>query len=158
MEKKHVKYGLITALVIIVLSLILVILHLDTQSWAKMIGMPILLIGVIVSCIAYAKQDKTATFGTIFATGFRTAVVVALITVMGTALVYIVNPAAREHNLELARQDMIAQHMSQSQIDEQLEMNRKSFFPVMIGTGIFYPLVFGAVFALVGAAVASRKK
>jgi hypothetical protein len=162
-EKKvmtHVTKGLLVALILIVIGIAGYFTKLADQSWFSWASNGILFIAVIWGCISYANQMKgQVTFGNIFSHGFKMSVVVALILIVYVLLAMtIIFPEMKDKALEMARQRMEDRgNLSDSQIEQGMEFTKKFFIPLAIGATLLGTLIFGAIAALIGAAVAKKK-
>lgn len=156
-NKTHLQYGLIISAIIILLSVIFYILKLNEQQWTQWVGLVIMFIGVIISCIQYAKlNDGNVTFGNVFANGFKTTSVVALLTVLFSVIFVLIFPDIKEKALEKVRLDMEKQGQSDDMIEKAVSMTDKMFMVFILAGGIFGTLLFGAIASLIGAAAAKK--
>ena len=155
--KTHIQYGLIISAIAILLSTLFYILHINTQKWTQWVGVVIMFVGVIISCIQYAKlSDGNVAFGNVFANGFKTTSIVALLTVLFGVLFVLIFPDIKEQALEQVRLDMEKQGQADDVIDKAVSMTDKMFIVFMLAGGIFGTLFFGAIASLIGAAVAKK--
>jgi len=163
MEKKittHVTKGLIIGLIAVVIGVAAYIAALDMQSWYRWVSTLIVCIGIIWACISYAQQlDGMVTFGNVFAHGFKTSVVVALIIVVYFVLATtVIFPDMKERAMEAARQQMEKDgKLSEDQINQGLDIAKKFFMVFGIGGTIVGTLIAGAIASLIGAAIAKKK-
>ncbi|WP_143310500.1 DUF4199 domain-containing protein [Chitinophaga vietnamensis] len=157
-KKNHLLYGIITGIALILISIVLYVTKLNQQSWAGWISLVVLMAGVILSCIDYGKNNEGLTFGNIFANGFRTTAVITVLSVLFTILFITIFPDVKDQALEAARQKMEAQHQSEETIEKALEITKKMFIPFVIGGSLLSNVFFGAIAALIGAAVARKAK
>ncbi|WP_160712775.1 DUF4199 domain-containing protein [Chitinophaga solisilvae] len=155
-NKPHVAYGLITALVLILISITTFLLKINTESWVGWLSGIALVAGVVLSCIAFSKQAVGGTFGSIFANGFRTTAVITVISVIFTVLLVYIFPDMKEQALEAARKKMEQQHQSEEVIEQGLAMTRKIFLPLIIGTTLFGNVMMGVIGSLIGAAIGKK--
>lgn len=156
----HIIKGVVIALIGIVLNVIGYMAKLDQESWFRWISTIITCGGVIWACISYANQmDGRVSFGNVFAHGFKTSVVIALISVIYFVLaITVLFPEMKDKALDIARQKMEeGGKMSDEQINQGLEMTKKFFTPITIGAILLGTLIFGAIASLIGAAVAKKK-
>jgi H+/Cl- antiporter ClcA len=163
MENKimtHKTKGLLVALVLIIIGIAGHFGGLSEKSWFSWGSNIVLVIGIIWGCLYYAKQmDGRVSFGDIFVHGFKMSVVITLIIIAYSVLALsLIFPEMREKGMEIARQKMEEQgKMSGDQIDQALEIVKKFFWPITIGTILLFTLLFGCVASLIGAAVAKKK-
>ena len=164
MEKKKLtalNAGLILALVLIAVSVIVYVTVADMKQQQNFGYLSYLLLigGLIYVCITFAKQEnKNVTFGNVFSFGFKTTAVATCIMVVFTILsLTILFPEAKGKAIEAAREQMEAQgKMSDSQIDQAMEMTDKFFLPFAIGGSLIGYLIIGAIGSLIGAAAAPK--
>lgn len=165
METKPAKpavYGLVISLLLIILSLVTYFTHQMGNSKLGSISYVIIIVGIIISCIQYAKQMQgNVTFGNVFAHGFKTTCVVIVIQVLyfvlATKLLF---PDMVDISLEAARQSMMEKiakgNMTQEQADAALDMSRKNFMTLAIMATILGLGIIGAIASLIGAAAAKK--
>lgn len=129
MQKKqtHVAYGLITALVLIIMNLGIVLSH---QSGNKALGwLPLLamMVGIIMNCIAFAKANNgDVTFGQDFMSGFKATMIIAVAYTAWAMISLALFPQIKQDAFDMA-------------------------ISALLGT-----LIMGAIAALIGAAVAKK--
>lgn len=162
MEKKvtsHITKGLVISLILIVLGLIANFAGFEYEMWYRYLPTLILCVGIIWACINYANQMNNAvTFGNVFAHGFKTSVVVTCLTLIFALIsIYVIFPDSRDKAIEMARVEMEKNpQLSDSQVDQAIEMTKKFFMVGVIGTIILFTLIAGAISALLGAAFARK--
>ena len=162
-EKKvmtHVTKGLLVSFILIVLGLAGYFTKMSEQSWYSWASNGILFIAIIWGCIYYANQkDGYVTFGNVFVHGFKMSVVIALIIILYSVFsVTILFPDMKEKALEIARKRMEERgNLTDSQIEQGLDMTKKFFIAFMIGGILLGTLIFGAIASLIGAAIAKKK-
>jgi uncharacterized protein YybS (DUF2232 family) len=163
MEKKvmsHIQKGLLIGLVGVVLGVIGYMAHIEQESWFTWTSTLITCILIIWACVYYAQQlDGRVTFGNVFAHGFKTSVVITLVTIVYFVLaITILFPEMKDKAMENARQKMEqGGKMSEEQITQAIDMTKKFFMPFAIGAILLGTLIFGAIASLIGAAVAKKK-
>jgi|KBSMisStaDraftv2_1062788.scaffolds.fasta_scaffold46330_2 Protein of unknown function (DUF4199) len=152
--------GVIITLLLIVLGLIVYFANQMENSAIQYIQYAILCIGIIWSCVSYAKQlNGNVTFGNVFAHGFKTtAVVIVLLAIYTFISVKFLFPDIVDKSMEIAKKKMESsgRSMSDEQIQQSLDMVRKFFIPFLLGGLIVMFAIFGAISSLIGAAVAKK--
>lgn len=151
--------GLIIALILIAFGLITHFAGLSTMKSLGYIQYAILGGGLIWCCITYAKQnDGNVTFGNTFAHGFKvTAAATGIFAVYTFLALKFITPEIVDIALDQARTAMLEQKkMSDSDINDAINMSRKFFMPFAIAGIIVMFLIFGCIFSLIGAAVAKK--
>lgn len=161
MKKKnfHMTYGFVTAIFLIIVSVVLYIAGLGYESWSQYVSFAVYLAGVLICCRAFAKvHDHYVTFGQVFSAGFKASAIVTLVMVAWTLLLPYIFPEILTKGMEIASQRMSEQGIAEDKIDEYLEMSNKPVFRVMMVFGtLFWFLFLGAIFSLIGAAVNKKK-
>lgn len=160
MEKKqtHMMYGLITALALIVLNLIVYVADLDDPTWTQWVNYTVFFIGVLLNAFAFSKANgQYVTFGNVFSSGFKAAAIITIISVAWFFIFTLMFPEMKEKGLEIARKSMEQKGMSEEQIEEGMVMTKEYYNVFMVGGVVFSYMFFGALFSLIGAAVAKKK-
>lgn len=152
-------YGLITALALIVFSIISQLMNVEMQSWINYLVYVIYLVGVILACQAFSKsRDGNVTFGNVFGAGFKMVAFTTLIMVIWTVVSIYIFPEIKDRALEAAQTKMLEQGIDEDQMEMSLNMTRKSFTLFLTIGAIFNYLIAGIIFALIGAATAKKNK
>jgi hypothetical protein len=163
METKPTKpavYGLIISLILIVFGLVTYFTNQTQNKALNSVAFFIFLFGIILSCIQYAKQmNGNVTFGNVFAHGFKTTAVIIVIEAVYTFISYkFIFPDMVEKGLEIARKSMEEKkNMTEEQINQGIEITRKFFVPITIGSIILLFGILGLVASAIGAALAKKK-
>lgn len=156
-KSNHLQYGLVISAILILLSVLFYVLNLSTESWVKWVSTVVIFVGVIFTCTQFAKlNDGNVTFGNVFANGFKTTSLIALITVLFSVVFILIFPDIKEKALEEARRQMEKQGQSDDVIEKAIAMTSKMFMVFVLAGGIFGTLFFGAIASLIGAAVAKK--
>jgi len=157
-KQTHLTYGLIIGIAMIVVNAILLVTKLNTNPVLGMLGFVVFLVGIIMNGMAYSKaNDADITFGQAFSSCFKATAVVALITVAWSLISLMIFPNMMEDAIEKARADMLAKgQLPEEQIEVALGYTRKFFKPLMIAGALFGTLFAGAIFSLIGAAIAKK--
>lgn len=153
--------GLILALIQVVLSITTYVLIEDMQkqqafgwvTYALIVG------GIVWACFTYAKdQDHNVTFGNVFSHGFKVTMVMTLIVLAYSILaITVIFPEMKEKALNVAREQMMKDSkITETQIEQAIEMTKKFFFPFVIGGAIIVNLFWGAIGGLLGAAIVKK--
>lgn len=146
------------------LGLISIVMQLTIKDITKMqslsfVTYAVIVGGVVWACYKYGQDMQgRVTFGNVFAHGFQTTAVMTIIGLVFTVLMlYVLFPDMQEKLLELARADMEKQgKMSETDIDNAMEMTRKMFTPFLIAGSVIGNLILGAIGALIGAGIAKK--
>ena len=162
-EKKitsHLIKGLIIGLILIVISIVAQFAGLKRDSAPiQILSTCILIGGIIWSCWNYGKQnDGFVTFGNVFGHGFKTTAVAAVIVIVFMIIFFLAFPEYKEEAMEEGRRQMEEQgKMSDEQIEQAIDIGKRFFLPIAIGSIIFFYAVIGAISSLIGAAITKKK-
>lgn len=151
--------GIVITLIMVVYGLIVYFIGQAMNQSLSSIQYLILAVGVIASCIIYAKQmNANVTFGNVFAHGFKTAMVVTALFCVYTLLsVLFIFPDLVDKGMETAKQNMQKQgNLSDEQIQAGIDIARRFFIPLAIGVILIVYAIVGAISALLGAAFAKK--
>jgi hypothetical protein len=155
----HQIKGLIIGLISVVFSLAITVLVKDFEKMQKFsyISFLILGVGIIWACMSFATQNNgNVSFGNVFAHGFKTSIVILLITLAYSVLSTYIFPELMEKGIEISRQKMLDGNMNEEQVNKTLEMTKKYGLYFMIGGLLLMYAILGALFSAVGAAVSNR--
>lgn len=154
----HKTYGLITALVMIVVGTALYFAKLSFENWAQWVVYIPFLGGLILNAQAYSKANQGyITYGQAFSSCFKATAIITLIMLAWTIISVYIFPEMKERAFERAAQQMEAQGQSEETAEMALEMTRKYFTLFLIMGVLFGYMFFGAIFSLIAAATAKRK-
>jgi hypothetical protein len=157
MKNTHFIYGLVTALAMIVLGVVLHIADLSFEPWVQWVTYLVMLVGIILNAIAFSKANNhNVTFGNVFSSGFKATALIIIIMIVWSFISMMLFPEIKEKAIEMAREKMEAQGGSEEAIEMGIEMTQKYFTAFMIGGIVGGFLFFGAIFSLIGAAIAKK--
>ncbi len=155
-----VNYGLLTAIGLIILSLVGYLLGLEGQVWLGFIGYAILLAGIIIGTINFRKEsgDGYISYGRALGFGTLTAVIAGFISGLFILLFYqFIAPDA----LEALRTDaeMRVLEMHPNATDQQIEIARMMVNPWLMFIGSIFSYAFiGFIFSLVTSAFLKKNE
>jgi len=157
-KKIHLTYGFITALALIILGVVLHVAGLSYEKWAFYVQLLPFLVGILLNANAYSKaMDHNVTFGKVFSSCFRATAIVTLCMILWTFISLMIFPEIKEKALEMAMEGMNENNkMTDEQIEQGMEMTRKFFTPFAVGGALFIYMFWGAIFSLLGAAIAKK--
>lgn len=153
---KSLKFGLYTAVAGILLSLLFLVLSLDTVQGLQWIGL-IFTIAFLYLGIKDKRdneQNGMITLGEGFKRGAAITVIASLISSIYTALyLYVINPGFKEHALDQQYEKFVEQGMDDDQIEMAMGMTDR-FFEIFgtVGSlvgGIFIGLIISLIIALI---------
>ena len=160
MERKqtHMPYGFITAIAMVIVNVILMLTKMNMNPALQWLGFVVFLVGIIMNSMAYSKaNDANVTFGQVFGSNFKATAIIAIVTIAWGFISLYVFPNMMDDAVEQARAKMAEKgNMSDEQIETALGYTRKFFKPLMVAGALFGTLFFGAIFSLIGAAVAKK--
>ena len=151
--------GLVIGLIMIVIAIVIYFSNIDMNGPSKWISNIVFIAGIIWSVYNYGKQiDYNATFGNYFAHGFKVSAVVTCLMIVYLVIFIIVFPEFKDKAMEQARAKMQeGGKMSSEQIDQAVAMTRKFFMAFAIGGTLIGLLIFGALSAVIGAAITKKQ-
>lgn len=117
------------------------------------------LVAIIMNAIAYSKANGGyVTFGNVFGSGFKLSMVVAIIMTAWSVICIYAFPEMKVQAMEMTKVKMAENpQVTDEQIETFMNMWNKGYNYIMVATAIFGTLIMGAIFALIGAAVAEKK-
>jgi hypothetical protein len=157
----HVTAGIIIGAVLILLSCLTIYLTKgdNSNSALQWLNYIIMIAGLIIFINLYGKsRDYRETFGNLFSYGFKTTAVFTLLLLAFVVLFNIIFPDFKEKGFEMARQKMEEEgKLSDTQIDQGIQMVKKYFWAFAIGGTILANLIVGAIGSLIGAAITKKR-
>lgn len=161
MEKKktHMKYGLVTGLVMIVLGVIFYLTGLVFKDGMQYVTYIPFLIGLILNAQAFTKaNDGFVTYGNVFSSCFKASAIITLLLLAWGLLSMIIFPHMKDQMLDMARQKMTSNpKMTDEQIDMAMNMTKKYWNVFMVAGVVFGTLFWGALLSLIAAAIPKKK-
>ncbi len=160
MENKNsfVKFGLIAAVVMIVLNLILYITNMTFETWASWC---IVAVGIgifIVACISFSNANgNNVTFGNIFGFGFKAALIASVVMLVWAIISMFVFPEMKEKAMQHMSDDFARKGISDDIAEKSLAFTSK-FWNLFLILGSFLGTLFwGVIGSLLGGAIAKKK-
>jgi hypothetical protein len=156
MKQTHMMYGALTAIAYIIVSVVLYLVGLAFESWTVLVVYGVFLGGILLNAFTFSKANEHyVTFGNVFSSCFKATAIIALILLAWYFISLWIFPEMREEGMEMARQKMQDTNLS----DEQIEANLKIANSTAINVAgvVFGTMFVGAIFSLIGAAVAKKK-
>jgi hypothetical protein len=148
-------YGIYLGLALVVYSLLLFLLDVDTESWLKWISYLILAAGMFWAMISIRDKQLGGfmSYGKAFGTGFWTVLFASVISAIFTYFYVIyIDPGMIDEILLKAEESMLEgnPNMSDEQLDQALAMTEKFISPVMISVWAFIAnVIFGTILSLI---------
>ena len=150
--------GLVIGLILIIISLAMYFANMDVNGPVKWVGFIVFILGIIWSIYSYGKQvEYNSTFGNYFGHGFKVAAVVTILMIIYLAIFIVLFPDFKEKILDQTRAGMRQNDkMTEEQITQAMEISRKFFMIGLLGFTLLGYLIFGALSALIGAAITKK--
>jgi len=150
--------GIVIGLILIIFALATYLLDLKVNGPVQWIGYVIFIGGIIWSVMSYGKQiNYNGTFGNYFAHGFKVAALVTALMIIYIIIFVLLFPEFKEKAIDEAKRSMQQKNnLNDEQINAGLEMTRKFFMVFLVGGTLLGYLFFGAIAALIGAAVTKK--
>ena len=160
--KHAMMYGLYTAIVLIVLSLVYYLLDIFGEKWTGYISYVILLLGILYSQIKYRDTHLGGyiTFGQSFSTGFLTGLFAGILTaIFSFFFISYLGEDFIEGLLEKSEEALLeAQpNMSDEQLEQSMNMARKFMSPGLMTTFSFIGMTFVSLILALIAAIFTKK-
>ncbi len=161
MEKKntHIVYGFITGIVMVVVGLTIYIAGAAFVKGMQYVAYIPLLVGLILNGMAFSKaNDGYVTFGNVFGSCFRAAMLTTIVMIAWSFISMFVFPEMKEKALNMMHEEMAKNpKVTDEQIDMSMNIFKKYWNVIMIGTVMLSNLIYGAIFSLIAAAIAKKK-
>jgi len=151
--------GLVIGLILVILALATYFANIRVDGPAQWIGYAVFVVGIIWSVYSFGKQmDYNSTFGNYFAHGFKVAALVTAIMIIYIVIFITLFPDFKEKAMDQARMAIHEKNsMTEEQMTQALELTRKFFMVFLIGGTLVGYLIFGALAALIGAAIIKKQ-
>jgi len=156
-------YGVYLGLTLIVYSLLLFLLDVDSESWLKWISYVIMAAGIFWAMISIRDKQLGGfmSYGKAFGSGFWTVLFASVLTAIFTYFYVIyIDTGMIDEILLKAEESMLEgnPNMSDEQLDQALAMTEKFTSPVMISVWAFIAnVIFGTILSLIIAIFAKRE-
>ncbi|SFV28174.1 DUF4199 domain-containing protein [Thermoflavifilum thermophilum] len=157
--KTHLQWGILIAVIMIVLFVVYYVFAVPQQGFARWIPTLLFVVLIILAQQAYGKaMAHRVTYGELFANGFKTTAVTTSLYVLFLILFLIFVPGFKEQSLNMAREAMEKKgNMTEDQINMAMSFTAKYFTVFMLAGTIFGTLIAGAIASLIGAAIARKE-
>ncbi|OSZ82470.1 hypothetical protein CAP35_04150 [Chitinophagaceae bacterium IBVUCB1] len=157
LKQTHVMYAIVTSIVLIVFGLIIQVMHMSNNKALQYLGMLPLLIAVILNAMAYSKANEAnVSFKNVFGSCFKMVLIITGIVLVWSFISLQIFPEIKTQAMEQAMAEMEKSNMPEEQMEMGLSYTEKFFTPIVMGAVLFMYLFWGAVFSLIGAAVAKK--
>ncbi len=158
--KVHIKHGVLLAIVVIIINVIMNLTGLYASDIVSYSLYPAIIILIIIACFHYKKIHRTGTgFANVFAHGFKTACVAALIMIgwnlLSTKIIFKENA---DKIFEDRKTEMVTQGLDKEMIEKQAAFAQENYVLLTISSTLLLYAVTGVVGSLLGAALAKNNK
>lgn len=153
----HIKAGLILSSAIILLSVLIAFTG-GGDPKGGWISYLIIIVGITFFVQHHGKSmDYRLSFGELFSYGFKTTTIITLVFVLYLVALSFMAPQLKENVMEATRVQLEAQKsLSDSDIDQAMQLTDRYFWVVLIGTSLFFFVFIGAIGSLIGAAITKK--
>ena len=160
MEKKntHIVYGFITGIAMVIVGLIVYLAGDAFKPGMQYISYIPFLIGIILNAVAYSKaNDGYVTFGNVFGSCFKGTMIVTIVMLAWSVVSMMIFPEMKDKALAMVHDQMAKNgKTSDDQIEMAMNITKKYWNVFLIAGAIFGTLFYGAIFSLIGGAVAKK--
>ncbi|MEO8582715.1 MAG: DUF4199 domain-containing protein [Flavitalea sp.] len=162
MDKKEttpVMAGIVVGLLMVVYTLLLYLTGWYLIQFTQYVGSLIMFVGIVYCIRNHGKEKEyNATFGNLFAFGFKMTAVITCILILYTFLSGFIFPDVKTKIIEMARENALKQpNANESQVELGMEMFAKNYTIFIIMGLLFWNLVVGSITSLIGAAITKKK-
>jgi len=161
MEKKntHIIYGFVTGVVMVIINMIIYLLGAAFKPGMQYISYIPLLTGIILCAMAFSKaNDGYVTFGNVFGSCLKASMIITIVLLTWSILSMYIFPEMKEKAMSVAREKMAENpKMTDEQMDMGMNMMKKYWNVFLIGGVVFGTMIVGALFSVIGGAVAQKK-
>lgn len=141
------KKGLITGLLMILVSVVIFYIKGNFQNNLQYITYTVYVAGIVWTLYTFSKTDNNVNkFGTYFSQGFKCFIVVTLLMVLFTAGFLLLQPQLKEEMAVIYKADLLKTgNYTSREIEEKIMIAKKSFLPALLMGAVFGYLVIGAM-------------
>ncbi|MEO6733008.1 MAG: DUF4199 domain-containing protein [Ferruginibacter sp.] len=141
------KKGLITGLLMILVSVIIFYIKGNFQNNLQYITYAVYVAGIVWTLYAFSKAENNVNkFGTYFSQGFKCFIVVTLLMVLFTVGFLLLQPQLKDEMAVIYKADLLKTgNYTIPEIEEKIKIAKKSFLPALIMGAIFGYLIIGAM-------------
>lgn len=158
LKQTHLMYGLLTGLAFVIISALFVVLKVNPKSATQYIVYIPLFLGLIMNAQAYTKaNDGYVTFGNVFGSCFKAALIVALLAVAWGVIADFVFPDMKERIIEQMAEEFEKKDTPEEQVEMILDSTRKYWLLGVIFGGFIWTLIMGIIGSLIAAAIPKKK-
>ena len=150
--------GILLSLALIVVSLIFHFTSVEVTTKFQWVGYVVFVAGIIIFTVMYGKQQNgQATFGNLFAHGFKISAIVTLIMILWIVLSFkLIFPDSEEKIFQAIRTAALKKGSNEQEISQAMEITKKYLLTFLIGGMILYYAILGVIGSLLGAAFSKK--
>lgn len=157
-----IRFGIVGGLLCVVVSVVLYIADLQFESWAKWISSLVMVLTIVLGLRAVREEHPgmEVGFGTLFGAGMLITFIIAVMTIVYFYIyLYAIDPDFIQSTIEVSRQKMVENNLSEAQIEKAMEISKKIMTPgLMGGIALLTTLILGGIFSLIAAALFKQEK
>jgi hypothetical protein len=150
--KNGLNWGIITGLLTVIYLTLMYFLGLNLERWTGWISYVIIIGGIVYGTIQYRDNVRGGTISYAQALGFGViiALVVAVIAAVYSLVLSLIDPGIIDQILEKAQDEMLKQGLSEDQVEQAVEIQRKFMSPGIIAAMTVPSYTFmGFLFSLI---------
>ncbi|MDY0343839.1 MAG: DUF4199 domain-containing protein [Lentimicrobium sp.] len=147
------RYGLLTGIAYILLSLLFYSFGLSQQSWVGYASFVVLIAGIIMGTVAYRDKHSGGylSYGRSLATGVLISLVAGIVMAVYSYLFFkFFEPGMIDSMMDVAAQSLADKGMAEDQIDQAMSITGKFMTPIWMAVISIFSLTFyGTIFSLI---------
>ena len=158
-KNKQLVIGAVTGIVMVILIIALYLSGGYKNDYLQYGVYFVYFCGILFNAVSFSKaNDGYVTFANIFASCFKTVLVVTLVVVLYTIVSFFVFPEIKETMINGMKNPANANPaMTKEQVAKSIEAAGKNYSTIMLSITIFSNLFAGAVFSAIGGIVAKKR-
>jgi hypothetical protein len=155
----HLKYGGLTGLAMVILSLLVYVIDGNVQSKLGYVIYVAFIVGIIMNAMAYSKaNNQYVSFSGVFSSCFKASAIIALCMLGWSLLSLVIFPEMKEKGMQIAMDEMSKNPQMTDEMIDQWMVRMDKYYGIITGGFIMAGMMFwGAIISLIGAAVAKKK-
>jgi hypothetical protein len=158
----HMKPGIITAAVLIGLTLFFYFTGIKTgNQWQMILRILVVVAGVALACNAWAKKNTGLTGKEIFFFGFRVTAIITLCSIAFAVLFILLVPQFKNEAIAAFQKDQLTANdgkpLDAATIADNVAMYKRRFLTLFIGMNMMVVVLSGFMGSLIGALTSKKK-
>lgn len=156
----HLKYGGLTGLAMVIVSLLVYIIDSNVQSKLGYLVYIPFIVGIIMNAVAYSKANNHfVSFGSVFSSCFKASAIIALCMLAWSLLSIVIFPEMKEKGMQIAVEEMSKNPQMTDEMIDEWTVRMDKYYAIFTGGFIMAGMIFwGAIISLLGGAIAKKKK